>query len=434
MTTTLAGKLVTSFALTIPRVGLWSAEVEVDDDTVLSGAVDLVIEGRTWRGVVHRGGVELARGVYRVVGAGALLGLLGPQAWRDTTLLEVLRETVRAAGVELAADLGDLSAVVTHWHRRAAPGTHTVAAVAEAAGFAWRALADGTLWSGVDAWDLQILPAELVELLDAAPSVGRYELAGEAALDVLPGRTVAVEDHGDVRVGLVEHRQHGAALRTVIYSERAEDVGAGAGRLRAAFAAIVRAEMRRVDFHALYPATVLSQDGAGGPLDLRPDTDAIAPPQAVPLRTVNGVKLTIPAGARVLLGYEGGDPSKPYAVLGPFADVTRFAVNGATTRAAREGDDVTASAELVAWMASVTAKVNTLPGTPTTTAPTVLGTISEGSDVVRIPRASTSAPTSRRPSIPTPGSPTSTRSSGWSRATPRSRRRCSIASSRPRAR
>lgn len=387
MSATLAGKLVTAFTLTLPRVGLWSADVEVDDDTLLSGAVDLVVEGRTWRGHVYRGAIELGRGHYRLSASPSLLGILSPQAWRDTTLLEVLRETALAAGLALAPDIGDLSALATHWHRRSAPGTHTVAAVAEAAGLAWRCLADGTLWCGLDAWDLQILPAELVELLDASPSVGRFELAGVAALDILPGRAVSLDDHGDVRVGLVEHRQHGAALRTVVHSERVEDVGVGSGadRLRAVFAAIVRAEMRRVDYHALYPASVLSQDGAGGPLDLRPDTNAIAPPQAVPLRCVNGVKLTLPAGTRVLLGYEGGDPSKPYATLGPFADVTRFAVNGASTRAAREGDDVTAGAELVAWMASVTAKVNTLPGTPTTTAPSVLGTISEGSDVVRIP-------------------------------------------------
>ena len=392
MTTTLAGLLVTSLSLTLPRVGLWSADVEVDDDTLLSGAVDLVVEGRTWRGHVYRGAVELGRGRYRLSAAPALLGVLGPQAWRDTTLLEVLRETALAAGLTLATDLGDLSALVTHWHRRAAPGTHTVAAIAEAAGLAWRCLADGTLWCGLDAWDPQVLPADLLELLDASPSVGRYELAGTAALDILPGRAVALDDHGDVRVGLVEHRQHGAALRTVVHSERAEDVGAGAGRLRAALAAIVRAEVRRVDLFALYPATVLSQDGAGGPLDLRPDSTALPPPQAVPLRGVLGVKLTLPAGTRVLLGYEAGDPSKPYATLGPFADVTRFAVNGASTRAAREGDDVAAGgaaahpAGMLGWMTQVTAALATLsPGTVTVPVPTTLGTISEGSDVVRIP-------------------------------------------------
>lgn len=407
MTTTLAGKLVTSLSLTLPRVGLWSADVEVDDDTLLSGAVDLVVEGRTWRGHVYRGAVELGRGRYRLSAAPALLGVLGPQAWRDTTLLEVLRETALAAGLTLATGLGDLSALVTHWHRRAAPGTHTVAAVAEAAGLSWRALADGTLWCGLDAWERQALPAEPVELLDAAPSVGRYELAGVAALDILPGRTVALDDHGDVRVGLVEHRQQGAALRTVVHSERAEDVGAGAGRLRAALAALVRAETRRVDYHALYPASVVSQDGAGGPLDLRPDTEALPPPQAVPLRTLPGCQLTIPAGTRVLLGYEGGDPRRPYAALAEFADVTRLAVNGSTTKAARDGESTENGTLVIAAASSGVPPISTLTFTYTppqgppqvmtingllgaavaggVTPIVVSGRVAGGSDVVRIP-------------------------------------------------
>ena len=381
---------MTAFSLTIPRVGLWSAEVEVDADAVLTGDVDLVVEGRAWRGTVHRGGVELARGSWRIVGAGALLGILSPQAFRNTTLADVLRETVLGAGADLAADLGDLSAAVTAWHRRAAPATHTLADVARAAGAAWRALSDGTLWCGTDAWTAQTIPAEGVEMLDVAPSLGRYELAGEAALDILPGRTIAL-DGADVRVGLVEHRQHGAVLRTVVWSERDADIGDGAGRLRAALAAVIRAETRRVDYHALYPSTVLSQDGAGGPLDLRPDSADIPPPQAVPLRTLPGVKLTIPAGTRVLLGYEGGDPSRPVAMLAEFADVTRLAINGASTKAAREGDDVTASGTLpttgmVGWMSRVTIALNSIAGPGTVPdPPSVLGTISEGSDVVRIP-------------------------------------------------
>lgn len=376
------------FSLTIPRVGLWSAEVEVDADAVLSGDVDLVVEGRTWRGTVHRGGVELARGQWRIVGAGALLAALGPQAFRSTTLADVLRETVLGAGATLAADLGDLTASVAAWHRRSGPATHTLADVAQAAGFAWRSLADGTLWCGDDTFAALALAG--VELLDVAPSLGRYELAGDVALDALPGRTLTL-DGVDVRVGLIEHRQHGAALRTVVWSERDADVGAGAGRLRSALAAIVRAETRRVDFHAFYPATVLSQDGAGGPLDLRPDSADLPPPQAVPLRTLPGCKLTIPAGTRVLLGYEGGDPSKPVATLAEFANVTRIAVNGSSTKAAREGDDVTASGTLpvtgmVGWMSRVTIALNSIAGPGTVPdPPSVLGTISEGSDAVRIP-------------------------------------------------
>lgn len=380
MTTTLAGHPVLSVELTIPRVGLWSALVEVDADVVLSGPVDLVIEARTWRGTVYRGGVELGRGTWRIVGAGALHSALEPQAFRDTTLLEVLRETSRAAGVSLASGLGDLSHACAAWHRRAAPASHAIGEIATAAGFAWRALADGTLWCGADAWDLQVLPGDVVELLDVAPAVGRYELAGVAALDLLPGRTVALDDVGDVRVGLIEHRQRGAALRTVVWSERAGDVGAPADRLRAALVSIVRAELRQVAYLALHPATVVSQDGAGGPVDLRPDSDLIAPPQRVPLRTLPGCSLTVPAGTRVLLAYEHADPRRPVALLSELADVTRLALNGGSHRAAREGHAVRVT------FPSGTVLALSTGGTATTTAPVQCdGTITEGSDVLRLP-------------------------------------------------
>lgn len=151
-----------------------------------------------------------------------------------------------------------------------------------------------------------------------------------------------------------------------------------------ALSAAVERIMRRVDYHALYPARVVTQH-ADGSLDLVPDSTRAPSCQAVPVRTLRGLSVEVAAGARVLLGYEEGDPARPYAALWEPGAVTRLRVNGASTRAAREGDDVTAGAGLAAWMASVTAKVNTLPGTPTPTAPSVLGTISDGSDVVRIP-------------------------------------------------
>ena len=237
---------------------------------------------------------------------GALLGILAAGV-QEHHLADVLRETVLGAGADLAADLGDLSAAVTAWHRRAAP-RRTPSPTWPAPQAAWARWLTGP--SGVVpthgprrrslrmAWSCWTW----------RPRSGATELVGEAALDILPGRTIAL-DGADVRVGLVEHRQRGAALRTVVWSERDADIGDGAGRLRAALAAMIRAETRRVDYHALYPATVLSQDGAGGrwTCALTPRT---SPPQAVPLRAPRR-EAHHPAGTRVLLGYEGGDPARP---------------------------------------------------------------------------------------------------------------------------
>lgn len=135
---------------------------------------------------------------------------------------------------------------------------------------------------------------------------------------------------------------------------------------------------RRLDYCALYPCTVVQQR-ADGTLDLAPETTALPAPQAVPYRTLPGVALTVPAGSRVLLGFEGADPARPVALLWELGTVTRLAVNGATTKAAREGDDVTRTAAMQTWMNAVSAALGIL------STPTVIGTVSEGSDVVRIP-------------------------------------------------
>jgi len=377
MTTTLAGLPVLSLALTIPRRGAWSASVALEREASPAGDVDLVIEGRTWRGRVHRGGNDLGRWHGTIVGGAQLLADVPPEVFAGATLREVFVETLRAAGLSPAADLGDLSAVANHWHRIAAPAGRTVAAVADAAGYGWRVRADGTVWAGPETWAAQPVAGAPVEVLDVDPALGRYELAGDTALDLLPGRTVTLDGAG-VRVGLIEHRQTGAALRTVVWSERASDVGRGADRLRAALAEIVRAEVRALSYALWRPCTVLSQDG--DTLDLRPDDPDLRPPRGVPYRTLPGVRLTIPAGTRVLLGYEGGDPRRPVAILAEYASVTQLAVNGGTARAAREGDSVSVTLGIGALIPALS------PGGPLPAAPlTLTGTITSGTSVLRLP-------------------------------------------------
>ena len=155
-------------------------------------------------------------------------------------------------------------------------------------------------------------------------------------------------------------------------------MSADVGRLLAGLEKIVRRITRRVDFCALYPARVLSQN-ADGTLELAPESETLPAMQAVSYRTIPGVALTVPAGSRVLLGFEDADPARPVALLWELGTVTRLAVNGSTTRAAREGDDVTRTNDMQTWMQSVSTALGIL------STPTVIGTVSEGSDVVRIP-------------------------------------------------
>ncbi len=86
-------------------------------------------------------------------------------------------------------------------------------------------------------------------------------------------------------------------------------------RVKTYLARIVDDVMRRVDWYAWYPARVLGQS-EDGTLELRPDNPRVPGLSKVPLRLgVPGVRVIVLPGARVLVGFEGGDPSRPVASL-----------------------------------------------------------------------------------------------------------------------
>lgn len=134
---------------------------------------------------------------------------------------------------------------------------------------------------------------------------------------------------------------------------------------------------RRMDHLALYPARVVSQADGGGLLDLVPDDPRAPSCQGVPYVSLPGVRLVVPAGTRVLLGYAGGDPSQPRALLWELGDVTRLEVAGGTHPAAREGHAVRVTIPAFT--------VTAADGSPNATPITLTGTITEGSAVLHLP-------------------------------------------------
>lgn len=79
---------------------------------------------------------------------------------------------------------------------------------------------------------------------------------------------------------------------------------------------IVNSIMGRVDYFALYECVVDAQSADLTELDLTCLSKAFGGISRVPLRNgVPGVKVRVKTGARVLLGFDGGDPKKPYAAL-----------------------------------------------------------------------------------------------------------------------
>jgi hypothetical protein len=367
---TVNGLRATLCAINLPRFGAWTADVDLDSAEAVTGAVTLEVDDASWSGAVARGGLVNGSWHGRLVGgAGGLSSALGALAQRGSTLGTVLADALREAGETIATDAADLDAVAPLWHRIACAASIAVGDVARAAGYVWRVRSDGRVWLGADTWAVYT-PAGAVDVVEEYPAAGRYVLAGDT-LDIVPGVTLTLP-RLTVQVGHVEHRATPRELRTIITAE-------GATGLGPALDAVLRRALRRVDYLAHYPARVVSQS-ASGLLDLVPDDPRVPPCSGVPIRYgLPGVVATVPAGERVALTYEGGDPSKPVAALWTAGTVTRVTINSGSSRVAREGDDVARSAAMATWMTTVSSALSIV------TVPTTIGTVAEGSDVLRVP-------------------------------------------------
>lgn len=113
--------------------------------------------------------------------------------------------------------------------------------------------------------------------------------------------------------------------------------------LRESLEAIIEALIgRRLDYHALYPCTVASQ-ASDGTLDLLPDDARIRGTGTSGIKIRHGLPGTtveVGAGTRVLMGFEAGDPSRPYAALWEAGDVDGIDIADAVAEVLRNGEIV----------------------------------------------------------------------------------------------
>ena len=100
---------------------------------------------------------------------------------------------------------------------------------------------------------------------------------------------------------------------------------------------IIDHAMRRVDYFALYPAKVVSQN-ADRTLELKPESSKLPQMSKVPIRLgIPGASVRVSAGARVLVGFENGDPKRPYAGLWDTASLVELVIDGGSNAVARVG-------------------------------------------------------------------------------------------------
>ena len=114
--------------------------------------------------------------------------------------------------------------------------------------------------------------------------------------------------------------------------------------IRSSLEAFIRLVMRDTVYHRVYPCSVQGQSSDLKTLDLLPDDAEIRGTglQSVPIRHgLPGVEVKVPVGARVLLGFEAGDPERPYAALWEPGSIEQIIFDGGTKPIARKGDAVT---------------------------------------------------------------------------------------------
>lgn len=338
------GASVLAGAISMPVTGAWHARLVLDADSADSfDGASITVESEDGKvelhGTAYRSGDDFGRvEVWMVGGAGGLGAALDDRYYVGVPARIVLTDLLREAGEALAdsSDNGVLSRTLDTWTRASGAAGRLLAEVADELGAAWRVLDDGSVWVGQETW-----PEASVEHEEIAtsPADGRMIIADDA-LATRPGTTFAGR-----RVANVQHTIEVAALRTEVWFASDDESGAegpgGLDRIKGVIGRFIALVMRRVDYHALYPAKVVKQ-ASDGTLEVQIDDARFPSLTKVPIRTfAPDVVITVEANARVLLGFEGGSPAHPYASLWQSGAIVSVAIGGdadATSRASITDD------------------------------------------------------------------------------------------------
>lgn len=373
-TLTANGMPVLSCTLSMPRVGAWTADLELSADEAPSGKITIEHGNVKFVGTVVRSGIVSGRASVRVVGgAGGLRKDASAQSFQNVPLRIPLRDTLGAVGETLSLSVASslLDRRLEHWTRGAEPAGTAITTLLTHVGASWRVLADGTVWAGDETWPVQRISS--AEALDPDPILGTYTIAPDV-FELRPGVTFLGR-----KVSRVEHTADGGALRSTYWVEQEDKPDGKLDVVKESLARFVRWVMRDVRYYKRSSAIVQSQDPDTGNLDLLPDDETIRGYglQNVPLRHgLPGCKVLLVKNkpVRVLLSFENGDPRQPYASLWQSEEMFQsIAIDGGTQPIARIGDIVVSGGAGTMCTITVTAPVvvttpmgpgTIIPGTP----------------------------------------------------------------------
>lgn len=290
-------------------IGAWHAELEASFDGAeptpnADGTYTLTVDGVDFIGTPVLGPRKLTGRIkVKIVGGRGKLTTpaLDAQHYDYPTVLTVVRSILEDCGEKLSesVDQSLLKADMRAWERTQAGAGRCLTLLLDRFGLIWRVLRDGTIWIGKE--EYPAADSFEYEPIDEDWTAGVIDIAPKQPL-LEPLCTFL-----DQKIRYVVHDVRSGQLRTAAYLETPNG-------LMDKFLAGVRQE---ISYTRKYPCTVVAQNPDLS-LQLLPDD---AQMRGNGLNNVQirhglpGFDVHVNGGARVMLGFEGGNPGMPYASL-----------------------------------------------------------------------------------------------------------------------
>lgn len=215
-------------AIYMPRVGIWHADMTIDQAAGITGAVTIATADGSFSlaGTVIRQGIFQDTLSMRILGgAGGLVEsrILPAKSYQSSTIGTILTDTLRACGETLSprSDRGVLGTVQAKWTRIAGNGKRAIARLLQDVGASWRMLADGSVWVGVDTYPAA--PDVQFDVIDRWFGDGRIVIGSHQPF-LFPGTTLTISSsatQGAQRVSYVTHEIEAGSVTAEVWFEAA---------------------------------------------------------------------------------------------------------------------------------------------------------------------------------------------------------------------
>ncbi len=209
------GKPVVEARISLPRIGVWSADLVIDMRDPIGQRVSITLDGGlTLQGTAVRSGVvdDVAR-VRVLGGAGKMNKVLPPKAYVNTPLRLSLSDIAREAGETLSSSISPalLGTLLPHWTRFESKASNSLRELIDGVAESWRILPDGKLWIGAEAWpDSKV---RNFSMISNDPILDRVIVSMDTP-SLLPGERFRAKS-----VSYVEHTFASDKLRTQVWYE-----------------------------------------------------------------------------------------------------------------------------------------------------------------------------------------------------------------------